>query len=438
MGLIGGPARLDQCGRADLVANARPFLSLFSPRVKSLVREFDQIAPILASPSPPVSPDPASSSPFAHTHVRRAASVSYSSTSLLLSSPSLGFNPAGLSSSNSMNKLSEGRNSQNAPIGAMHKRKGSRDISQIMIPDSQSGSLVEGRTLEGVQEEIYDADGGQVDGEDKGEDAFVPLPSPSSTVPFTVRPNGTTPTTPSFPRGADHARKHSRIHERNLSAFFPRPGQQGVGYGDTYEDPTGAGRTGGVSEIPLASAGGGWGAPREGQTTDDAAARSKRRGHHHKHSVSHNFFSFLDPTQTNSDLSLSPKLNTLSTFAPPTPLSAQGVPSNYLPSPSHSVRSKYAHLPSPIRFLLLVTMYLPLGTQLALALSLAQIVLGATLWITGQSGESLAVTGLGYLVVFDGMGGLSGVLVEGGKGIEGLWSLLGGAKPDSGVRLPFG
>ena len=69
---------------------------------------------------------------------------------------------------------------------------------------------------------------------------------------------------------------------------------------------------------------------------------------------------------------------------------------------------------------------------------MAQIVLGASLWITGQSGESLSVTGLGYLVVFDGIGGLSGVLVEGAKGVDRLWASMAGTKGDAEIRLPFG
>lgn len=106
--------------------------------------------------------------------------------------------------------------------------------------------------------------------------------------------------------------------------------------------------------------------------------------------------------------------------------------------PAPAFRANYSNVPSPIRFVLYAILYLPIGTQLALILSMAQISLGAALWITGQSGESLSVTGLGYLVVFDGIGGLSGVLVEGAKGVEGLWSLLAGAKVDAEIRLPFG
>jgi len=80
---------------------------------------------------------------------------------------------------------------------------------------------------------------------------------------------------------------------------------------------------------------------------------------------------------------------------------------------------------------------------MALVLSVFEIALGAMLWIYGQSGESLAVTGLGYLVVFDGMGALSSVVVEGNaKDIDILWELLGSSSAsrsgDRQLRYPFG
>ena len=66
--------------------------------------------------------------------------------------------------------------------------------------------------------------------------------------------------------------------------------------------------------------------------------------------------------------------------------------------------------------------------------------LGASLWIAGQSGESLAVTGLGYLVVFDGIGALSSVIIEGNaRGTERLWGIVQGRRAaDNGVRYAFG
>lgn len=105
-----------------------------------------------------------------------------------------------------------------------------------------------------------------------------------------------------------------------------------------------------------------------------------------------------------------------------------------------SVRAQYAHLPTLVRIFLVVTFHLPFRTQLALFLSCAEVVLGAALWIYGQSGESLAVTGLGYLVVFDGLGALSSVVIEGNvQGTEVLWDAMSPAKTGNRqIRYPFG
>jgi hypothetical protein len=105
-----------------------------------------------------------------------------------------------------------------------------------------------------------------------------------------------------------------------------------------------------------------------------------------------------------------------------------------------ALNSKYAHLPFPIRFTLAMTFHLPFFTQIVLLVSTLEIALGASLWITGQSGESLAVTGLGYLVVFDGLAAISGVLIEGNaRGTEKLWSVISGRRAgDNAVRFPFG
>lgn len=69
-----------------------------------------------------------------------------------------------------------------------------------------------------------------------------------------------------------------------------------------------------------------------------------------------------------------------------------------------------------------------------------EIGLGASLWITGQSGESLAVTGLGYLVTFDGLAAISSVVIEGNaRGTDKLWSIIIGKRAsDNAVRFPFG
>lgn len=411
------------------------------------MREFDEIIKIPAtSPtgaSPPVSPSspsrtsygppaPAPTSPTPPnrqpqaTHVRRAASVSYSSSSLPLggplplASPPFTFKSSAFSPSNpttTMRSTSSPESVTAAAAGANAaaiKRRVSAGPSLFVSPP-------EPPELKVVSEVPSRVEQTEIDREE--EDIFLPMtPTPgpvlSAKLPSPGMMNGS---------AQQHARKHSRIHERNLSAFFPRPGQgAGPGYGDTYEDPNGSGRMGGVSDIPGAS-----------PDTLDEIARNKaaaRRGHHHRHSLSHNFSSsLLDSNDPNALSGLSPP------FTPGTPGTPMvGSNSNFLPAPSFSPRAKYAHVPAPLRLVLFIALYLPLGTQLALALSVAQIVLGASLWIVGQSGESLSVTGLGYLVVFDGMGGLSGILVEGGPGVDALWALWGGVRLEKGIRMPFG
>ena len=58
-----------------------------------------------------------------------------------------------------------------------------------------------------------------------------------------------------------------------------------------------------------------------------------------------------------------------------------------------------------------------------------EFVLGASLWVDGQGGGSVSVTGLGYLVVFDSLGVLG---LVGGKVMEGT------KLSASSYRYPFG
>lgn len=379
--------------------------------------------------SPPVSPERAKPIPGPPAgHVRRSASVSYSSTE---TGSVFNYAPAALSPP-PLSKAVPSIDRTESPTLVMgaHRRRASKDVGSIMIPEVLGLGQVEGVGLDGLREEEEPRSA------DSNEDVFLPL-SPNSAAPFQVRfnganssSNGTTPSSAQFPRlaGAEHARKHSRIHERNLSAFFPRPGTgPSVGYGDVFEDPNGAQRKASISDIPSPSSAGTGSMPSTADSRGD-----RRRGHHHKHSVSHQFFSLLDPNDPNSVNLPSSAVSSTGSF-----VSAPHSANPYAPLPT-PLPVPYSHLATPFRLLLYVALQLPASTQFALALSAVQIILGATMWITGQSGESLSVTGLGYLVVFDGMGGLSSVLVEGGKGVEGLWSIMGSATVASSVRLPFG
>jgi len=227
-----------------------------------------------------------------------------------------------------------------------------------------------------------------------------------------------------------HARQHSRIHERNLSAFFPRPGQVAQGYGDTFVDPHAAARSNhplgspSVADIPSAPSS----ASSASQDPFVVSPPKPRRGHHHRHSVSHNLFPFLGPA---AGAPPPPPPGTASSPSARPPDDAQ------LPALSSPFRTRFAHLPLPLRFLLFATTALPLPSRALLALALAQVALGATLWVQGQAGESLAVTGLGYLVVFDGVGALSSVLLEGEGALERTLGALGSSR-DLSIRRPYG
>jgi hypothetical protein len=70
----------------------------------------------------------------------------------------------------------------------------------------------------------------------------------------------------------------------------------------------------------------------------------------------------------------------------------------------------------------------PLLIRAKALFGLLEFALGASLWVDGQAGGSVSVTGLGYLVVFDAVGVL---------GQLGTWAGgLGGG--GNGVRNPFG
>ena len=141
------------------------------------------------------------------------------------------------------------------------------------------------------------------------EDIFLPLASDAGS-PFAMNfPNHRDSTSsdnstasPTLSKSSrEHSRRHSRIHSRNLSVFFPRPGENGPAFGNlpqTPEDET-------LTDIPSASvqgwAGGSRGsmgslASRQGAQgmngipspeLEAKKAAMNRRGHHHRHSLSH-------------------------------------------------------------------------------------------------------------------------------------------------------
>ncbi|KAK0205327.1 hypothetical protein DFS33DRAFT_758617 [Desarmillaria ectypa] len=269
-----------------------------------------------------------------------------------------------------------------------------------------------------------------------------PLPSPLS---FSFPSNSLTiPTSHSAPTALTSAnetspkqsRRHSRIHSRNLSVFFPRPGslpeatisedgsQEVEATGDievpVSSIPSADPRV--SMRVPLTPLGAGFtfgGRPPSSagiqmpplMSKSSSSTSSSRRGHHHKHSLSHNFFSFLEPgSQVRpEDLHTVPTPSPVSQWTPVSPIPTSAS------STSHTHDDKDLE-PS-----------VPMG---AISLTFAQFVLGAWLWVCGQQIGSLGCTGLGYWVVFDAFGlGLGSVLPG--------WLGNGSGKKER-IRRPYG
>ncbi|EJF61727.1 PAP2-domain-containing protein [Dichomitus squalens LYAD-421 SS1] len=240
-------------------------------------------------------------------------------------------------------------------------------------------------------------------------------------------------------------RRHSRIHSRNLSVYFPRPGSlpatsiaedgaQELDFSTPPPDesilmPSASPRPGqrdfregftfgarppapaGQSSHPISSE------PTPPQPS--SAGGPSRRGHHHRHSMSHSFFSFLEPGAQSmpDELHTQPTPVPVSPWAPISPFPSQ-MSVHALDDAAASVavtgaanglgfgngvavgggraKSKGAAI-GRIRASAQVS-------PVAIGVSVWQFVLGAWLWITGQQVGSLACTGLGYWVVFDAFG----------------------------------
>ena len=243
----------------------------------------------------------------------------------------------------------------------------------------------------------------------------------SSTAPELHTPGSPTESAPKPP--PSNPRRHTRIHSRNLSVYFPRPGslpvtsiaEDGAQELDFSAPPSDEG-----VPIPSASPGPGQRTFREGFTfgarppssapAAEPMGRSpsggtSRRGHHHKHSLSHNFFSFLEPGGQSSpgELHTQPTPVPVSPWAPISPFpSNQSVhsPDEKTTPNGRSVASSKRRAKSPIGRIRAS----PEISPVAAGATVWQFALGAWLWISGQQVGSLSCTGLGYWVVFDAFG----------------------------------
>ena len=173
------------------------------------------------------------------------------------------------------------------------------------------------------------------------------LPGPDLHDPFQAAraAGGMNGILPPSVQGNSHNRRHSRLHSRNLSIYFPRPGSlpstviaedgaQEVDFNSSNSFSSIAASDDGCALPPSVSS------PAPGQrsfkegftfgsqppTTSLPSSSSSdnslpptgasRRGHHHKHSLSHNFFSFLEP---GDDLHTNPTPTPVSPWNPVSP-----------------------------------------------------------------------------------------------------------------------
>lgn len=236
-----------------------------------------------------------------------------------------------------------------------------------------------------------------------------------------------------------HSRRHSRLHSRNLSIFFPRPHatiSEDERPGDEEAPPPSPdpilipasqseeiARSGAQAREEFNPGFTFGGLPKSNSEPNgirsSGSGVTARRGHHHKHSLSHNFFSFLEPGKPQA-LKVQTKDQdqdqNLQTAPTPTPISpwvpnsdtgngfpaAELAPRSLSKSPATSV-SNSTSSPKSSHTALENKNMSSTGTAAIITAS-AQFALGALLWTRGQSIGSLACTGLGYWVVFDALG----------------------------------
>ncbi|KAH9829248.1 uncharacterized protein C8Q71DRAFT_444080 [Rhodofomes roseus] len=265
------------------------------------------------------------------------------------------------------------------------------------------------------------------------------LPASATAPEMRTKENGISPS-PSLSSQA-HTRRHSRIHSRNLSVFFPRPGTlpSTAIAEDGAQEITYGGSPEGVP-MPSASPGPGNREFRQGFSFGGQAPTSapshpmrpmghsssssngnSRRGHHHKHSLSHSFFSFLEPGANHDELHTTPAPVPVSPWMPISPFLETPVDEKQTPLLNgHATRDQSP--PGKIRAP-------PRIAPEAVGAAVTEFLLGVWLWITAQQVGSLACTGLGYWVVFDALGVALAHIVPG---------YLASPSTQAQYRRPFG
>ncbi|PWN52451.1 hypothetical protein IE53DRAFT_312067 [Violaceomyces palustris] len=279
--------------------------------------------------------------------------------------------------------------------------------------------------------------------EDRAADAFLGSYRPAST--------HSAPITPPSHHTASSSRPHITV-STDPSTLSPRSAALAQVQASTYYTPKSTGLSpsnldGDLSPSPTKS----------------------RRGHHHVRSVSH--VAMFDGPSSNtlspasatlfggvsmghassagsfSDGSKSPSLYaTTPTYEVGDPFTSSRSPSG--PDHDHQHGEKHHshdHRPIPNKSLaslpsrfLMALSFVPRASRPLFIFGLLHFLLGASLWVSGQAVDSLAATGLGYLVVFDSMGVLSNVFAEWAEALEDRNHGITNFKGQPSIRKPYG
>ncbi|KAJ9475938.1 hypothetical protein PHBOTO_005992 [Pseudozyma hubeiensis] len=258
----------------------------------------------------------------------------------------------------------------------------------------------------------------------------------------------------------EHSRRHSHVHSRNLSVFFPRPGTEAEAEADAAKareqfehgaDAAAAstsyapGTTG--SDAKVHRRGGSGSRPQITVSTDTATLSPRsasfatltanqqrssnsrletptqlgsdlspsptksRRGHHHRHSVAM-LDSGLSPVTPMHNGHAMERSTSSTSYYSETSHAARFDATHDHHSHDHShdhsqqvKRSLHARTVSALG-------HIPQASRPLLLFGISHFGLGAGLWMAGQEADSLSATGLGYLVVFDAMGILSSAISD--------------------------
>ncbi|KAJ1576021.1 hypothetical protein NDA11_006559 [Ustilago hordei] len=243
----------------------------------------------------------------------------------------------------------------------------------------------------------------------------------------------------------EHSRRHSNIHSRNLSVFFPQPGTEAEAESDaikarehfeqaststatsTSDSATKVHRRGNSGNRPqitvstdattLSPRSASFAAltanehsqhmlntPDNGLPDLSPSPMKSRRGHHHRHSVAM-LDSALSPMNGHGM-----ERSTSSTSYASNPSFGAGHGEGHTHGHGHGHR--HTHRRSLHSRTVSALGHIPQASRPLLLFGISHFGLGAALWMAGQEVDSLSATGLGYLVVFDAMGILSSAISD--------------------------